>query len=51
MLGQRSGEIHWPQEMRDQGAMVREFTKWDYELPNAHVLEATVDRAINIATR
>jgi acetolactate synthase-1/2/3 large subunit len=48
--GQRSGEIHWPQEMRDQGAMVREFTKWDYELPNAHVLETTVDRAINVAT-
>jgi acetolactate synthase I/II/III large subunit len=48
--GERTGEIHWPQEMRDQGAMVWEFTKWDYELPNAHVLEATVDRAINIAT-
>jgi acetolactate synthase I/II/III large subunit len=50
LIGQRTGEIHWPQEMRDQGAMVREFVKWDYELPNAHVLEATVDRAINIAT-
>ncbi len=48
-LGQRSGEIHWPQEMRDQGAMLREFTKWDYELPNAHVLETSIDRAINIS--
>ena len=48
-LGQRSGEIHWPQEMRDQGAMLREFTKWDYELPNAHVLETSIDRALNIA--
>jgi acetolactate synthase-1/2/3 large subunit len=47
--GQRTGEIHWPQEMRDQRAIVREITKWDYELPNAHVLETTVDRAINIA--
>jgi acetolactate synthase-1/2/3 large subunit len=28
-------EIHWPQEMRDQRAMVREFVKWDYELPTA----------------
>ena len=48
-LGQRSGEIHWPQEMRDQGAMVREFVKWDYQLPNGHVLENTVDRALNLA--
>jgi acetolactate synthase I/II/III large subunit len=46
--GQRSGEIHWPQEMRDQRAMVREFVKWDYELPNAQVLEAAVDRALNL---
>ena len=49
VMGQRSGEIHWPQEMRDQRAMVREFVKWDYELPNAHVLEAAVDRALNVA--
>ncbi len=47
--GQRSGEIHWPQEMRDQRAMVREFVKWDYELPNAQVLETAVDRALNLA--
>jgi acetolactate synthase I/II/III large subunit len=46
--GQRSGEIHWPQEMRDQRAMVREFVKWDYELPNAQVLESAVDRALNL---
>jgi acetolactate synthase I/II/III large subunit len=47
--GSRSGEIHWPQEMRDQGAMLREFVKWDYELPNAQVVESTVDRALNLA--
>jgi acetolactate synthase I/II/III large subunit len=47
--GMRSGEIHWPQEMRDQRAMVREFVKWDYELPNGEVLETAVDRALNIA--
>ena len=50
LTGQRTGEIHWPQEMRDQRAMVRELVKWDYELPNAQVLEGVVDRAINIAT-
>src|SRR5215471_19800232 len=49
LSGMRSIEIHWPQEMRDQRAMVREFVKWDYELPNAEVLESAVDRALNIA--
>ena len=49
LLGERSGEIHWPQEMRDQGAMLREFVKWDYELPNTQVIEASVDRAINLS--
>ncbi len=47
--GERSGEIHWPQEMRDQRAMAREFMKWDYELPNGQVLETAIDRALNIA--
>lgn len=50
LIGSRTGEIHWPQEMRDQRAMVREIVKWDYELPNAQVLEAMVDRALNIST-
>jgi acetolactate synthase-1/2/3 large subunit len=49
LMGMRSGEIHWPQEMRDQRAMVREFVKWDYELPNSETLETAVDRALNIA--
>ncbi len=48
MNGSRSGEIHWPQEMRDQGAMVRELVKWDYELRNAQTLESAVDRALNL---
>lgn len=48
VLGARTGEIHWPQEMRDQGALVREIVKWDYELPSAHVLEQTVDRALSV---
>jgi acetolactate synthase-1/2/3 large subunit len=50
LLGQRTGEIHWPQELRDQAGMVREFVKWDYQLPNGEVLESTIDRAINLAT-
>jgi acetolactate synthase I/II/III large subunit len=48
LMGARSGEIHWPQEMRDQGAMLREIVKWDYELKNGQVLESAIDRALNI---
>ena len=32
MKGSRNGGIHWAQESRDQGSMVREWVKWDYEL-------------------
>lgn len=49
LMGMRSGEIHWPQEMRDQRAMLREFVKWDYELPNVETMETAIDRALNIA--
>ncbi|GAA0508092.1 hypothetical protein GCM10009097_26500 [Pigmentiphaga daeguensis] len=27
--GSRNGEIHWAQEMLDQGGMMRELVKWD----------------------
>lgn len=47
--GMRTREVHWSQEMFDQGALAREFTKWDYELKNKEVLETVVDRAINMA--
>lgn len=49
VTGARTGEIHWPQEMRDQRAMVREMVKWDYELPNGNVLETAVDRGLAMA--
>lgn len=47
--GQRNREVHWPQEMFDQGNMMREFVKWDYELKSGDVLETAVDRALNMA--
>ena len=50
MLGSRNVYIHWAQESFDQGAMVREFVKWDYELRNFEQLETVVDRALGIAT-
>ncbi len=47
--GARNRHIHWAQESFDQGAMVREFVKWDYELRLGGQLETVVDRALAIA--
>ena len=44
--GSRDRPIHWAQESLDQGGMVREFVKWDYELRNFSQLETVVDRAL-----
>jgi acetolactate synthase-1/2/3 large subunit len=49
MLGARNRHIHWAQESFDQGAMVREFVKWDYELRMGSQLETVVDRALAIS--
>ncbi|MCH7713537.1 MAG: thiamine pyrophosphate-requiring protein [Chloroflexi bacterium] len=48
-LGSRNGSIHWAQESFDQGSMVREWVKWDYELRHGADLESVVDRALAIA--
>jgi acetolactate synthase I/II/III large subunit len=45
----RNGAIHWGQESFDQGGMVREFVKWDYELRHNQPPGALVDRALDIA--
>ena len=47
--GARNRQIHWAQESFDQGAMVREFVKWDYELRTFAQLETVVDRALALA--
>lgn len=47
--GARNLNIHWAQEMFDQGGMVRELVKWDYELRDAMQAEIVVDRALAIA--
>src|SRR6267142_727034 len=47
--GARNRHIHWAQESFDQGAMVREFVKWDYELRLGAQVETVVDRALTIA--
>ena len=47
--GSRDGGIHWAQESFDQGSMVREWVKWDYELRHGADLEGVVDRAMAIS--
>jgi acetolactate synthase-1/2/3 large subunit len=49
LRGGKSQNIHWRQESRDQGALVREFVKWDYELRTNQNLGAVVARAFKIA--
>jgi acetolactate synthase-1/2/3 large subunit len=45
----RNNYIHWAQEHFDQGGMLREFMKWDYELKHAEQVETVIDRALAIA--
>ncbi|MBV1906398.1 MAG: thiamine pyrophosphate-requiring protein [Pseudomonadales bacterium] len=47
-LGARDMHIHWSQESFDQGSMVREWVKWDYELRPNSDLAGIVDRALAI---
>ncbi|PJE38627.1 hypothetical protein CVM52_00425 [Pseudooceanicola lipolyticus] len=47
--GTRSRFIHWAQEMFDQGGMLREAVKWDYELRSADQVEDVAIRALDIA--
>ena len=48
-IASRNRPIHWGQESFDQGGMLREYVKWDYELRGGQPVEAVVDRALDIA--
>ncbi len=48
-IASRNGHNHWAQEAFDQGGIVREFVKWDYELRHGQPVGSLVDRAIDIA--
>lgn len=48
-LGARDMHIHWAQESFDQGSMVREWVKWDYELRDGADVVSVVDRALAVA--
>jgi acetolactate synthase-1/2/3 large subunit len=47
--GARNNYIHWAQEHFDQGGMLREFVKWDFELRHPEQVCTVVDRALAIA--
>src|SRR6184192_2014672 len=47
--GARNNYIHWAQEHFDQGGMLREFMKWDYELRHPEQVETILDRALALA--
>ena len=49
MRGARNSGIHWAQESFDQGSMVREWVKWDYELRPGVDLEGVVDRGLALS--
>ena len=49
LRGGKSQNIHWRQESRDQGSIMREFVKWDYEIRTNQNLAAVVSRAYKIA--
>ena len=49
VLGARDLPIHWGQELFDQGSLVREVVKWDYELRGGHHLDDVIDRALTIS--
>lgn len=48
-FGARTVPISWGQEMRDQSALVREASKWDYELRFPEQIDEALDRAAAIA--
>jgi acetolactate synthase I/II/III large subunit len=48
-IGSRNASIHWGQDSFDQGGIVREWVKWDYELRPGQIPEEIVGRALDIA--
>jgi len=48
-IASRSAPIHWGQESFDQAGVVREWTKWDYELRAGQNVDEVVARALDVA--
>ncbi|WAH36310.1 thiamine pyrophosphate-requiring protein [Alicyclobacillus dauci] len=49
MTGSRNEFIHYLQDISDQRATVREYTKWNYDLHVGHNIDLAVKRAIQVA--
>ena len=47
--GGKDMNIHWIQEQSDQGGIVRNFTKWDYELRSLESLNWVMQKAHQVA--
>jgi acetolactate synthase-1/2/3 large subunit len=47
--GSRSNPIHWEQEVYDQSGIVRQYTKWDYEIGAVENASLIVQSAFRIA--
>lgn len=45
----RKSHIHWIQEQLDQHGIVRNYTKWDYELRSSRQAGEVVQRALQVA--
>jgi len=48
--GSRSNPIHWQQEVYDQSGLVRQYTKWDYEIRTVENASLIVQSAFRIAS-
>ena len=48
--GSRSHTVFWKQQIRDQGEIVRQYTKWDHSLAIYDNPGLTVTRALQLAT-
>ncbi|HEU4620451.1 MAG TPA: thiamine pyrophosphate-requiring protein [Gammaproteobacteria bacterium] len=46
-IASRNAPIHWGQEHFDQAGIVREYTKWDYELRAGQPVDEIVGRALD----
>ena len=47
--GARSISVHWQQEVYDQAAIVRQYTKWDYEIKTVENAPLLIQSAFRIA--
>lgn len=48
-IASRSAPIHWGQENFDQAGVVREYTKWDFELRAGQPVDEVLGRALDVA--